>query len=94
VRHEHPVRLAIAVIAPLLAIAALATYVMWESDVGADSTAGVSLISTAAALIASAWAVLIAPSRVLQVVGVAALVTAFVTAALWWRAATEIWKTT
>ena len=93
-RPEHPVRLAVAVTAPLLTTAALATYVMWESHLGADPAATVSLISTAAALIASAWAVLTAPSRVLQIVGIAAFVTACVTAVLWWHAATEIWKTT
>ena len=67
---------------------------MWEIHAEADSAAGVSLVATAAALIASAWAVLVAPSRALQALGIAAFVTASITVVLWWYAITEILKTT
>jgi hypothetical protein len=93
VKPEHPVRLAVALLAPLLAVAALATFLVWERYSDADSAGGVSLVATAAALIASAWAVLVAPSRPLQAVGIGAFVTASVTAVLWWNAIIEILKT-
>jgi hypothetical protein len=52
------------------------------------------LIATAAALITSAWAMLVAPSRALQALGFASFLTASITVVLWWRAMTEILRTT
>jgi hypothetical protein len=75
-----------------LAVAALATTILWvyaEVD-----SAGVGLITAVAALIASAWAMLVAPSRSLQVLGIASFVTASITLVLWWQEIAGILKTT
>jgi hypothetical protein len=60
---------------------------VWE--VNAGETAGWSLFAGITALIASAWAMLLAPSRALLALGIASFVTALVTLILWWDA---IWQ--
>ncbi len=94
-RIVYPVRSAIGVLAPLLAAAALATFVVWERSVGeADWAAPVSLVGTCVAFVTSAWAILVATSRALQIVGVAALIVSVLTAVLWWSAISGILETT
>jgi len=90
-----PVRTAVAVAAPLLAFIAFATYALWErTDLDAGRLGSISLPCTGAALIASGWAILVAPSRRLQLLGVAALAVTIVTAVLWYVAFSEIMQTT
>ena len=79
-------RLTIAAAAPLLATVALATFVMWEADAGPDSAAWWSPLAAIAALIASAWTILAAPSRALLALGIGAIVIASITLTLWWDA--------
>jgi hypothetical protein len=86
------VPLAVAVAAPVLAAIALATTILWV-HAGADS-AGVSLVAAVAALIASGWAILVAPSRALRALGIASLVTASIALVLWWQEVAGILKTT
>jgi hypothetical protein len=86
------VPLAIAVAAPVLAAVALGTTVLWVYA-GAES-AGLSLVAAAAALIASGWAMLVAPSRALRALGIASFVTASIALVLWWQEAAGILRTT
>jgi len=62
--------------------------VVWEVNVGA--TAGWSLFAAITALIASAWAILVAPSRALQALGIVSFATALITLILWWDAMWQI----
>jgi hypothetical protein len=79
-------RLAIAAAAPLLAAVALATLVIWRANAGPNSAAWWSPLAAIAALIASAWAILAAPSRALLALGIGSLVIASITLLLWWDA--------
>jgi hypothetical protein len=72
----------------VLATTALAAFVVWEVNAGA--TAGWSLFAAITALIASAWAILVAPSRALQALGIASFATALITLILWWDAMWQI----
>jgi len=92
-KREHSVRIAVAGVAPLLAAAALVSHFLWEFDAVRTSAAPATLIAAVAALIASAWAMLIAPSRALLVLGIASFVAASITLALWWDAMLAIAKT-
>jgi hypothetical protein len=91
---EDPVRTAVSLAAPLLALTALSTYVVWRTDLEADWAGHVSLPTTAASLLASAWAILVAPSRRSQALAAVAFVVALATAVLWWDSISEILKTT
>ena len=78
----------------LLALTALGTYASWERGPASDWAGPASLVAAAGAVVAAAWAILLAPSRSGQVVGGAALLVALATIVLWWRAWSEIVKTT
>ena len=74
---------------------ALATQVIWERSLDAPSwVAATSLISIFATVVASSWALLIAPTRWLQAVAVVSLAVAAITAVLRWLANTDILETT
>jgi hypothetical protein len=79
-------RLATAAAAPLLATVALATFVMWDANVGPNSAAWWSPLAATVALIAAAWVILAAPSRALLAVGIGSIVVASITLILWWDA--------
>lgn len=69
----------IAAAGALLASAALAAFVVWEVWLW-------SLIAAVIALTASAWAILVAPSRALLALSVGSIVIASITLILWWDA--------
>jgi hypothetical protein len=79
------VRLAIAAAAPLLASTALVAFAVWELY-------GWTLFAALTALIASACAILVAPSRALVALGIGSFATASITLILWWDAVWEIAK--
>jgi hypothetical protein len=80
------VRLAIAAAAPFLATLALATFVLWDANVGPNSAAWWSPVAAITALIASAWAILAAPSRALLALAIVSIVVASIVLILWWDA--------
>jgi hypothetical protein len=69
----------------LLAASALAVFAEWEVN-------GWSLFAAVTALIASAWAILVAPSRALVALGIGSFAASSITLILWWDAAWEIAK--
>lgn len=83
-------RLAIAAAASVFATVALATLVMFYADAGPESAAWWSPLAAITALIASAWAMWVAPSRALLALGISSFVIASITLILWWIAVWEI----
>ena len=89
-----PVRWTVTATAPILTLIAFATYRAWDTDLHADQAAGISLAMTVAALLASPWAILAAPTRWSRLVAVGSLLLAALTAVLWFVALRRLLSTT